>query len=134
VIRIHLKQGVSTAGLTGAAWVSTRTLSTRVLSRWGCTSLTAAILTAAGELLQAHPQLTHIALVSGQDLPVAAVPRDLLPGLSLFGRFRFGRDFDAAARQEACEVLQQQLGMAVQETRAWGDALVFHHTWMVLDR
>jgi hypothetical protein len=134
VVRVHLKEGVSTAGLPGDAWVSSRQLPSRICSKWGCISLTAAILQAAADLLQQHPQLQHIALVSGQDVPVSAVPRDLLPGLSLFGRFQFGRVFDDAARQVACEVLQQQLGMSRAQARAWGDALVFHHTWMVLDR
>jgi hypothetical protein len=54
--------------------------------------------------------------------------------LSLFGSFRFGKQFDAAAGQVAAEVLRQQLGMGAQESKAWGDALVCHHSWMVLDR
>lgn len=134
VVRVHLKEGVSTAGLPGEAWVSSRQLPTRICSKWGCISLTAAILQAAADMLQQHPQLQHVALVSGQDVPVSAVPRDLRPGLSLFGRFQFGQAFDFAARQVASEVLQQRLGMSRQESKAWGDALVFHHTWMVLDR
>lgn len=134
VVRVHLKGGVNTAGLSGDAWVSSRQLPSRICSKWGCISLTAAILQAAVDMLQQHPQLQHVALVSGQDVPVSAVPRDLRPGLSLFGRFQFGRVFDDAARQVACEVLQQQLGMSRAQGRAWGDALVFHHTWMVLDR
>jgi hypothetical protein len=134
VVRLHLKAGVSIEGLPGEAWVSSRQLPCRIASKWGCISLAAAILVAAADMLQQHPQLQHVALVSGQDLPVATVPRDLRPGLSLFGRFQFGRVFDDAARQVTAEVLQQQLGMSMLESKAWGDALVFHHTWMVLDR
>lgn len=134
VLRVHLKEGVSTSGLPGEAWVSSRQLPTRICSKWGCISLTAAVLQASADMLQQHPQLQHVALVSGQDVPVSAVPRDLRPGLSLFGRFQFGQAFDDAARQVASEVLQQRLGMSRQESKAWGDALVFHHTWMVLDR
>lgn len=134
VVRVHLKEGVSTAGVPGEAWVSSRQLPSRICSKWGCISLTAAILQAAADMLQQHPQLQHIALVSGQDVPVCAVPRDLRPGLSLFGRFQFGKAFDEAACQVACDVLQQRLGMSRQDSKAWGEALVFHHTWMVLDR
>jgi len=134
VVRVHLKAGVTTAGLPGASWITCRQLPSRICSQWGCISLTGAILQAAADLLQQHPELQHVALVSGQDLPVAAVPKDLRPGLSLFGRFQFGRAFDDAARQVARELLQQQLAMSVREAKAWGDALVFHHTWMVLDR
>jgi hypothetical protein len=134
VVRVHLKEGVSTAHLPGEAWVNSRQLPSRICSKWGCISLTAAILQAAADMLQQHPQLQHIALVSGQDVPVCAVPRDLRPGLSLFGRFQFGQAFDEAARQVACDVLQQRLGMSRQDSKAWGDAMVFHHTWMVLDR
>lgn len=134
IIRIHLKAGVSTEGLPGQAWISSRALPTQIPSKWGCISLTVAIVQAAAKMLQQHPTLQHITLVSGQDIPVSAVPRDLRPGLSLFGRFQFGKQFDDAARGVAVEVLQRQLGMDVQESRAWGDALTFPHTWMVLDR
>jgi hypothetical protein len=134
VVRVHLKQGVSTAGLPGEAFVSSRLLSSRIHTQWGCISLTSAILQAAADMLQQHPQLQHIAVASGQDVPVAGLPRDLRPGLSLFGRFQFGQAFDEAAQQVACDVLQAQLQMSHSEARAWADALVFHHTWMVLDR
>jgi hypothetical protein len=134
VVRVHLKAGVSLAGLQGQAWVSSRQLPSRVASQWGCISLTAALLTAAAELVQQHPQLQHLAVVSGQDVPLALLPADLRPGLSLFGRFQFGRAFDQAARAEAAHLLQQQQGMGRAEAAAWGQALCFHHTWLVLDR
>lgn len=134
VVRVHLKQGVSTAGLPGEAWVNCRQLPSRICSQWGCISLTGAILQAAADMLQQHPHLQHVALVSGQDVPVSAVPRDLRPGMSLFGRFQFGRAFDDAARRVAGELLSKRLDMSAEEGSAWGNALVFHHTWMVLDR
>jgi hypothetical protein len=134
VVRVHLKQGVSTAGVPGEAFVCSRLLPSRIHTQWGCISLTTAILQAAADMLQQHPQLQHIAVCSGQDVPVAALPRDLRSGLSLFGRFQFGQAFDEAARQVAADVLQAQLQMGQSEARAWADALVFHHTWMVLDR
>jgi hypothetical protein len=85
-------------------------------------------------MLQQHPQLQHVAIVSGQDLPVAAVPSELHASMSLFGGFQFGREFDAAAGKVAAQLLQQQLGLSRGQSKAWGDALVFHHTWTVLDR
>jgi hypothetical protein len=133
-VRVHLKAGVGSSGLPGGAWVTARQLSTAVKSEWGCFSLTQAILAAAAEVLQQHPSLQHLAIVSGQDVPVASVPRQLPAGLSLFGRFQFGRCFDAAAGRLAAQLLQEDLGMAQQEATAWGDALTFHHTWMVLNR
>jgi hypothetical protein len=134
VILVHLKQGVSLAGLPGGDWIRGKLLPTRIKSEWGDASLTQAILQGAAEALQQYPGLQHIVVASGQDVPVSRVPPDLRPGLSLFGRFRFGPAYDAAATQVAADLLQQQLGWSQQEAQAWGDALTFHHTWAVFDR
>lgn len=134
VVRIHLKQGVSIAKLPNSDWISDRLLPTRVKSEWGDVSLTEAILRGAADVLQQYPGLQHIAVASGQDIPVSRLPPDLHPGLSLFGSFQFGLAFDAAAGQVAAYLLQQQLGWSLQEAQAWGNALTFHHTWMLLDR
>jgi hypothetical protein len=133
-VGVHLKAGVACAGLPGASWLAARQLRTRVDSRWGCVSLTAAVLAGAADMLAQHPGLAHLAVVSGQDVPVALLPRELPPGLSMVGCFQFGAAFDAAAGAAAAQLLRQALGMAAAEARAWAESLTFHHTWMVLDR
>jgi hypothetical protein len=135
VVLVHLKQSVKLSKvLPGGEWISQRLLRTRVDSQWGDVSLTAAIMTAAADMLSCCPSLRHLAVVSGQDVPVAAVQLPLPAGVSLFGRFQFGAVYDAAASQVAAALLQHELDMEAAEAAAWGDALTFHHTWMVLSR
>jgi hypothetical protein len=136
VVLVHLKAGVTlSASAAGADWLASgRQLRTRVASEWGDISLTQAVLSSAAEMLQRCPRLQHIAVVSGQDVPVAALQLPLPPGASLIGFFQFGREYDAAARLVAAATLQQQLGMGKAEAGAWGDLLTFHHTWLTLSR
>jgi hypothetical protein len=133
-VMVHLQQGVDVNRVPGGAWISDRLLPTRINSEWGAVSLTEAILRGSADVLQKGPSVQHIAIASGQDMPVSRLSPDLRPGLSLFGSFQFGLKFDAAAGQVASDLLQQQLGWSKQEAQAWGDALTFHHTWMVFDR
>jgi hypothetical protein len=136
VVMVHLKEGVTLpASAAGADWLASgRQLHTRVASQWGDISLTQAVLSSAAEMLQRCPRLQHIAVVSGQDVPVAALQLPLPPGASVIGCFQFGREYDAAARLVAAAVLQQQLGMSKAEAAAWGDSLTFHHTWLIFSR
>jgi hypothetical protein len=136
VVLVHLKAGVSLpASAAGADWLASgRQLHTRVASQWGDISLTQAVLSSAAEMLQRCRRLQHIAVVSGQDVPVAALQLPLPPGASVIGCFQFGRNYDAAARLVAAAVLQQQLGMGRAEAGAWGDSLTFHHTWLIFSR
>jgi hypothetical protein len=136
VVLVHCKAGVQlSASVPGADWLASgRQLHTRVASQWGDISLTQAVLGAAAEMLQRCPRLQHIAVVSGQDVPVAALQLPLPAGASLIGCFQFGREYDAAARRVAAAVLQQQLGMCGAEAAAWGESLTFHHTWLVMSR
>ncbi|WIA10483.1 hypothetical protein OEZ85_010673 [Tetradesmus obliquus] len=136
VVLVHLKAGVDLApSAAGNEWLASgRQLHTRVASQWGDISLTQAVLGSAAEMLRRCPRLQHIAVVSGQDVPVAALPLPLPPGVSVIGCFQFGREYDAAARCVAAGVLTQQLGMGGAEAGAWGDSLTFHHTWLVLSR
>eukprot|EP00775_Hariotina_reticulata_P002308 gene2308-2616_t len=135
VVLVHLKQSVKLSKmLPGGDWICQRLLSTRVESQWGDVSLTAAIMTAASDMLRSCPALQHLALASGQDVPVAALQLPLPPGVSLFGRFQFGAVYDAAASRVAAAQLQHELDMGAAEAAAWGEALTFHHTWMVLSR
>jgi hypothetical protein len=136
VVLVHLKAGVTLAATAaGSEWLASgRQLHKRVASQWGDISLTQAVLDSAAEMLQRCPRLQHIAVVSGQDVPVAALQLPLPQGASVIGCFQFGREYDAAARRVAAAVLQQQLGMAGAEAEAWGDSLTFHHTWLVFNR
>lgn len=89
----HLKAGVEVGPqLPGAPAAAARLLATRVESRWGCLSLTEAILDAAGEALARCPAAAHVAVCSGHDVPVARVRAGALrPDCSLFTDFRCGR-------------------------------------------
>ncbi|KIY92548.1 hypothetical protein MNEG_15415 [Monoraphidium neglectum] len=90
VVLVHMKAGVEVdPAMPGAAAILERLLDTRVESRWGCLSLTEAILDCSCEVLARCPAVQHVAVCSGHDVPVARVPPGALrPGHTLFTDFR----------------------------------------------
>ena len=87
------------------------------------------------ELLLRCPAMQHVAVVSGQDIPLRLIsPMTIPQGATLYGDFRFGLGFDDSARTAALKVLREEMGMEEAAASAWGNALTFHHTWLVLSR
>jgi hypothetical protein len=54
--------------------------------------------------------------------------------VSLFGQYEFGAPEMATLRAAVVDELLQNRSMTRRQAASWGDALSFHHQWMVLSR
>jgi hypothetical protein len=61
-------------------------------------------------------------------------PSLLLPGVSLFGLYQFGAPEMVTLKEAVVEELLDNSAMTNSEAHEWGNALTFHHQWMVLSR
>jgi hypothetical protein len=61
-------------------------------------------------------------------------PGLLLPGVSLFGLYQFGAPEMQTLKDAVVDELLENSSMDREEADTWGNALSFHHQWMVLSR
>ncbi|KAF8068441.1 PU1 [Scenedesmus sp. PABB004] len=135
-LMVHMKAGVEVAPDTpGAAAIARSRLATSINAGWGDISLVSAQLESMAEILARCPNVEHIALASGHDIPLQTLtPGLLLPGVSLFGSYQFPEREGRALKVAALEQLESDTGLAGAEAQEWARALTFHHQWMVLCR
>ncbi|KAF6259584.1 hypothetical protein COO60DRAFT_995842 [Scenedesmus sp. NREL 46B-D3] len=133
---VHLKAGVDAASVkTGGESIAARKLATSVEASWGDISLVEAQLDSMAELLRRCPNVTHIGLASGHDIPVQVLrPGLLMPGVSMFGAYQFPDVETRTLKVAALDLLVDDLEMDMAEAQRWAQALNFHHQWMVLAR